>query len=120
MTLTRPPAAEPTVERGRTLMSGTLGTAIRCSGFSCRTTSALPSGAAPRHDRPPPLPFARLVVLIPLDPAIACGPQRRVAGGNLSSGAQHPFPVLTFPSAHIAAAAVAAAAAARANIKEAV
>jgi len=65
------------VQRGCTLMSGTLGTAIRCSGFSCRTTSALPSGAAPRHDRPLPLPFAKLVVLMPLDPAIACGAAAR-------------------------------------------
>ena len=58
--------------RGRTLMSGTLGTAIRCSVFSCRTMSDLRFGAAPRQDSPPLPPRARLVVLMPLEPAIAC------------------------------------------------
>ena len=52
-------------------MSGTLGTAMRARVFSCSTTSPVTSGAAPRQDIPPPLPRPSLVVLMPLEPAIA-------------------------------------------------
>ena len=59
------------LHQGITLMSGTLGTAIRASAFSRNTTSPVMSAAAPRQDSPPPLPRPRLVVLMPLEPAIA-------------------------------------------------